>query len=150
MHKQHILRLTLFISVLAMNPAVAQVNLRTDAKSALSQQTQEKQSIHEEIATALEAKGLEAEAAREITQAYLSESGVQFDVMVQNIAKEMDVSKSEIITYLGNEALFRKEADLTSYDALLKMISSITQRTPDASMRTKLKQLSKYHSNQTA
>ena len=70
MSKQNILRITLFVSVLAFNPAVAQTNLRP-VTTAASLQEQEEERLSVEISDALEAKGLEHEAAREITQLYL-------------------------------------------------------------------------------
>ncbi|GEM_PF-5638166 len=144
MNKQYILRATLFISIMVMSPAVAQVNLRT------VQVTQQKEAQHDlqmEIATALEAKGLERDAAEQIVKEHVKGEGTA--QMVEAIATHTSLSKASIVAYLGEKALFRKSVDLTSYDVLLSMIGSITNHTPDVSTRAKLKQLSKYYSRQT-
>ena len=144
MNKQYILRVTLFVSVLVMNPAVAQVNLRT---AQVTQQKEAQCDLQMEVAAALEAKGLERDVAEQIVKEHLK--GAEIAQMVEAIATHTSLSKASIVAYLGEKALFRKSVDLTSYDALLSMVGSITNHTPDVSTRAKLKQLSKYYSRQT-
>jgi hypothetical protein len=143
MHKQPILRLTLFVSILVMNPAVAQVNLRTDTRSATAQQTEEKQSVTEEIAATLETRGLEADAAQKLCQKVVGADEVHFGMMIAHLERDTSLTREEILVYLGNEALFRKEPDLTSYASLLHMATEITKSTPDQKMKSALQNVAK-------
>jgi hypothetical protein len=143
MNKQHILRLTLFVSVLVMNPAVAQVNLRTGTKSTALQNIQEQQNIQEEIAATLEAKGLEAEAAQKLSHGVIGENGKHFAEMVANLEKSSILTKEGILSYLGNAALFRKQPDLASYDTLLHIAMETMKRTPDSRVKAELKRVAR-------
>jgi hypothetical protein len=128
-----------------MNPVVAQETLHIDAKSVSAQQTEQKQTFQKVIAETLEARGLETEAAEKIICEYVGDEAV-LEVMVNNIVQVVAITKEDIVAYLGNEALFRRRVDLTSYDALLKMVGTITQSIPDTAIRAELKQLSGFHS----
>ncbi len=139
MNRQNFLRVTLFVSVLAFNPAVAEVNLRTDC-DITSSQNQNQNAIQLDIADLLEAKGIEREAAERISQEFVASNGVHLD-MVQNIAENTRLTKEEILGYLGNEALFGKDIRLDRYDTLIQMHTKITQAVPDAMTRTQLRRV---------
>ncbi len=127
MNRQNILRITLFISVLAFNPAVAQtLNQRT--LSLL--ETQEQKTLGSDIADTLVQRGLEKEAAQSLSQKFISMHAGSLEKMVQNIVGSGMVSHSEVIAYLSDAALFRREADFSSYDALVHMMTHIGNSTP--------------------
>ena len=138
MNRQNFLRVTLFVSVLALNPAAAEVNLRTGCDITATQD-QNQNLIKSGIADLLEAKGLEREAAERISQDFVSSNGVHLAAMVQNITENTRLTKEEILSYLGNEALFGKDIRLDRYDALIQMHTKITQAVPDAMTRTRLR-----------
>jgi hypothetical protein len=145
MSKQNILRITLFVSVLAFNPAVAQTNLRP-VTTAASLQEQEEERLSVEISDALEAKGLEHEAAREITQLYVGKEIKKIERTVEAITASTRLRREEVIAYLSHEALFRKRPNLYSYDALVRMVSEITQRHPDTALLAQLRSIAEKNS----
>ncbi len=123
MNRQNLLRITLLVSVLAFNPVVAQT-LRTDLASALTKDEQQKRAVASELAAALEAKGLEADAAEKI--------GSRVEILG-------GMEREKLVAYLGDEALFRRTVDLASYDSLVSMATKIHGATPDAALRSRLK-----------
>jgi len=138
MSKQNVLRITLFVSVLAFNPAIAQIGQRTDTETRLTE-SQKKQTITDDIAMCLEAKGLEADAAERISRLFVSENGAKMEKMVTNITENTHLTKEAILSYLGNEALFGKSVSLDRYDTLVSMANRINGATPDPQIRTQLK-----------
>jgi len=138
MNRQNFLRVTLFVSVLALNPVVAEVNLRTDSDITATQE-QNQNTIKHSIADVLETKGLERDAAERISQDFVTSNGAYLTSMVQNITENTRLTKEEIVGYLGNEALFGKDIKLECYDSMIQMHTKITGTLPDAATLIQLK-----------
>ena len=147
MNRQNFLRVTLFVSVLALNPAVAEVNLRADC-DITSAQNQDQNTIKLGIADLLEAKGLEREAAERIAQEFVASIGLSLTSMVQNITENTHLTKEEVLSYLSNEALFGKDIRLDRYDTLIQMHNKITKASPDTATRTRLKRVATLNQTQ--
>jgi len=55
-----------------------------------------------------------------------------FTQMLENLLNGCkSMRKEEVLTFLSNEALFRKSVDLESYDTLVSMASKIKQKSLD-------------------
>ncbi len=139
MSKENILRITLFVSVLAFNPAVAET-----FKPTTNIQTQQQTRVSTSIANILHKRGLDEDAAEMISQNFVAEDEDLFARMMENLLDGCkSISKEEVLKYLSNEALFRKSVTLESYDTLLSMVSSIKQKTLDAKTRAELQSVAK-------
>lgn len=143
MSKQNILRITLFVSVLAFNPAVA------ETRNQLSNiQTQQNRSVTASIANILHKRGLDEDAAQEISaQIVEDEDEILLEMMIENIINSCDeLTHDEVLEYLSTEVLHRKEVKLNSYAQLTHMFSKIKQRSPDKETREQLSRVAKYNS----
>ena len=138
MNRQNLLRITLLVSVLAFNPVVAQT-LRTDLASALTKDAQQKRAVASELAAALEAKGLEADAAEKIGSRFVDNQHEALEAMLYHVEILGGMEREKLVAYLGDEALFRRTVDLASYDSLVSMATKIHGATPDAALRSRLK-----------
>lgn len=139
MSKENILRMTLFVSVLTFNPAVAET-----VKPTTNIQTQQQTRVSASIANILHKRGLDEDAAESISQNFVAEDEDLLARMMENLLGGCkSISKEEVLTYLSNEALFRKSVALESYDTLLSMVSSIKQKTLDTKMRSELQSVAK-------
>ena len=135
MNRQAMLRITLFISVLAFNPAVAQtLNQRTlnllEAK--------EQRTLGCDIAELLVQRGLEKESAQRLSQIFIEKHSASMEKMAYNIVGSGVVSHSDMLAFLSEAALFRKEMDLSSYDTLVHMVSYIENGKPSSACLAKL------------
>ena len=139
MSKENILRITLFVSVLAFNPVVAEtLNPRQNI------QTQQTNSVVESMASILHKRGLDAEAAQRLSQNFVAQDEALFALMMENLLSTCkSINKEELLTYLSNEALFRKSVALESYDQLVSMVSKIKQKSLDKVTLTALQIVSK-------
>ena len=139
MSKENILRITLFISVLAFNPVVAET-----LKSTTNIQTQQETRVSTSIANILHKRGLDEDAAEEISQNFVAEDEELFARMLENLLNGCkSITKEEVLTFLSNEALFRKSVDLKSYDTLVSMASKIKQQSIDPATRKALQKVAK-------
>lgn len=138
MSKENILRVTLFVSVLAFNPVSAQqlsplTNIQPPQSSA----------VKASISNILHKRGLDEEVANEISNNVTSDE-VLFTHMLDNLLKGCNsISKEEVLTYLSNEALFRKSIDLHRYDYLISMVAKIQDKFLDKQTLTQLSQIAK-------
>ncbi len=138
MNKENILRITLFVSVLAFNPATAQ-----NLVPLTNIQTQQTTTVKSSLAKILHKRGLDEDSAEEISAKVIDDEEL-FALMLENLLFECtDISKEEVLNYLSKEALFRKTVSLESYDYLLAMISSIKQKPLDSEILTKLSKTAK-------
>jgi len=139
MNKQNFITLTLIISGLAFNPAVAEV--RADMESAPTQtQTQNRTSVVSGISTVLYNKGLDEDVAEELAENLVEgEDKMYLSLLHQTLDAKNIVSHDDMLAYLANAALHRKKIDLKKYDDLVGMVSKIKQTSLDAHT---LKQLS--------
>jgi len=127
MSKENILRITLFVSVLAFNPVVAET-----VKNTTNIQTQQETRVSTSIANILHKRGLDEDAAEEISQNFVADDEELFTQMLENLLNGCkSMRKEEVLTFLSNEALFRKSVDLESYDTLVSMASKIKQKSLD-------------------
>jgi len=142
MSKQNILRITLFVSVLAFNPAVA------ETRNQLSNiQTQQSNSVTASIANILHKRGLDEDAAHEISAQMVENEDEILLAMMENIVQHCEgLTQNDVLEYLSTEALYRKEVKLNSYAQLTHMFSKIKQRTPDKETRKQLSSIAKYNS----
>jgi len=134
MNKENILRISLFVSVLAFNPVVAEV-----VKPVSNIQTQQETRVTTSIASLLHKRGIDADVAEELSKNVVPDDEDLFALMIDNLLNECkSISKDQLLAYLSSEALFRKSVSLDSYDHLVAMINKIKQKVLD---KTTLKEL---------
>ena len=139
MSKENILRITLFVSVLAFNPVVAET-----VKNTTNIQTQQETRVSTSIANILHKRGLDEDAAEELSQNFVAEDEELFACMLENLLSGCkSISKNDVLAYLSNEALFRKNVDLESYDTLVSMASKIKQKALDKATLKELQTVAK-------
>jgi len=128
MSKENILRITLFVSVLAFNPVIAET-----LKNTTNIQTkQETTRVSTSIANILHKRGLDVDAAEELSQNFVADDEELLSHMMENLLRGCkSISKDALLTYLSNEALFRKNVDLQSYDQLVAMVGKVKQTALD-------------------
>ncbi|RRS30327.1 MAG: hypothetical protein P794_07445 [Epsilonproteobacteria bacterium (ex Lamellibrachia satsuma)] len=146
MSKQNFIRITLFVSVLAFNPAVGgeSVSAQVNKRSASAQQTR---TVTSSIANILHKRGLDEDAAKKISDGFAEENEALLALMIENIAKHCDeISRNEIFEYLSTEALHRKNVKLDSYAQLTHMFSRIKKTSPDKQTRKQLSRIAKHNS----
>jgi len=139
MNKENILNITLFVSVLVFNPAVAET-----LKPTTNIQTQQETRVSTSIANILYKRGLDEDAAKELSQNFMPEDEELFARMLENLLNGCrSINKDEVLSYLSNEALFRKSVDLKSYDTLVSIVSKIKQKSLDAMTLKELQSVAK-------
>jgi len=137
MSKENILRISLFVSVLAFNPVVAET---LNPTSNIQQETR----VTTSIASLLHKRGLDADAAEELSENIVPEDEELFSLMMENLLQGCkSISKDELLTYLSNEALFRKNVSLESYDHLVAMVSKVKQKALDKNTLKELQTVAK-------
>ncbi|MDM5263466.1 hypothetical protein PF327_04585 [Sulfurovum sp. XTW-4] len=140
MHKQNFITLTLIISGLALNPVMANAVFTT-----VTYNQNINDSVSSGISSLLYSRGLEKEAADEITENLVSEEEEDLlKGLIEDLESEKIVSRKEVLEYLSTKALHKENVDFHSYDHLVGMVSKIKQR----SLENKtLKQLQKMAQN---
>ena len=139
MNKQNIIRITLFISVLVFNPAIADT-----LRIASNIQTNLNINITEEIASTLYKRGLEQKVAKERVEELIKGDAELFVMMLNNLLYGCDdIAKEEIVKYLSKAALHKQIVTLNSYDQLIDIYSKIKKSTPDEEVREKLSVIAK-------
>ncbi len=131
MNKQNFITLTLIISGLAFNPAVAEV--RADMESAPTQtQKQNRTSVVSGISTVLYNKGLDEDVAEELADNLVEgEDEMYLSLLLQTLDAQNIVSREDVLGYLGHVALHRKKIDLKKYDDLVGMVAQIQKKALD-------------------
>ena len=139
MNKQNFIRITLFISVLVFNPAIADT-----LRIATNIQTNLNINITEEIASTLYKRGLEQKVAKERVEELIKGDAELFAMMLNNLLYGCDdIAKEEIVKYLSKAALHKQIVTLNSYDQLIDIYSKIKKSTPDEEVREKLSVIAK-------
>ena len=142
MSKENLFRITLFVSVLALNPVVAET-----LKPTTNIQSQQETRVSTSIANILHKRGLDEDAAEELSQNFVADDEELFARMLENLLNGCkSMSKDELLTYLSNEALFRKSIDLKSYDQLVAMVSNVKQKSLDQVTLKELQTIAKQNS----
>ncbi|GIU00035.1 hypothetical protein TSL6_05410 [Sulfurovum sp. TSL6] len=128
MHKQNFITLTLIISGLALNPVMANAVLTT-----VSQSQNINDSVSSGISSLLYSRGLEKDAADEISENFVSEEDEELLArLIQDLDRANIVSRKEVLEYLSTKALHKQNVDFDSYDHLVGMVSKIKQKSLDS------------------
>lgn len=139
MNKQNFISLTLIISGLALNPVMANAVLTTVA---YSQNIND--SVSSSISTLLYSRGLDKDAADEISENLVSDEDEDLvKGLIQDLDRENIVSRKEVLEYLSTKALHKQKLDFHSYDHLVGMVSKIKQRSLDDKTLKQLHHISK-------
>ena len=134
MNKQNFITLTLIISGLALNPVMADAVLTT-----VSHSQNINHSVSSSISSLLYSRGLDKDAADEISENLVSEEDeALLAMLIEDLDRENIVSRKEVLEYLSTKALHKQNLDFHSYDHLVAMVSKIKQESLD---RKTLKQL---------
>lgn len=128
MDRGNLISVTLLVTALALNPLFAQHNINT---STLLQENR----VTSKIASILHKRGLDEEAAKEISEKLINEDEELFALMMNNLLHVCEeLHQDEILEYLSNAALHRQNVNLDSYSQLVSMISKIKERQLDESI----------------
>jgi hypothetical protein len=123
MKKQNLLTLTLIISGLSLSPVMAEAVLTT-----VSHSQNINHSVSSSISSLLYNRGLDEDAADEISENFVSEEDEALLAMLMNDLETQDiVTRKEVLEYLSMAALHKQKIDFHSYDHLLGMVSKIKQ-----------------------
>ena len=124
MNKQNFITLTLIISGLALNPVMANAVFTT-----VTYHQNINDSVSSSISSLLYSRGLDKEAADEISENLLSEEDEDLlEGVIQDLEREKIVSRKEVLEYLSTKALHKQKLDFHSYDHLVGMVSKIKQK----------------------
>ena len=127
MNKQNFITLTLIISGLALNPVMADAVLVT-----VSNSQNINHSVSSSISSLLYSRGLDKDAADEISENLVSEEDeALLAILIQDLDRENIVSRKEVLEYLSTIALHKQKLDFHSYDHLVGMVSKIKQKSLD-------------------
>ncbi len=138
MDKRNFISVTLLVSALAFNTLAAQ-QLNTTTINQIKTST-----VSSSIASILHKRGLDEDAAQEISNNLVEEEDELFALMIDNLVKKCNsLSKDEILEYLSTAALYRQDVHLDSYAQLVQMISKIKQKSLDEKTLTKLSAIAK-------
>ena len=126
MNRENLLRVTLFVSIMILNPLWAE-------QRELQQPTQstQQQGITAQVAQTLYKRGLEKEAAERLSDTYIQEDELLSRMLVTLLHEYPQINREEALSYLATQVLHRKKVTLDSYDSLIAMVSSIQKRPPD-------------------
>lgn len=138
MDKRNFISVTLLVSALAFNPLVAQ-QLNANASSQIQQST-----VASSISSILHKRGLDEDAAQEISNNLVDEKDEFFALMIENLVNNCSsLSKDEILEYLSTAALYRQNVDLDSYAHLVNMVSKIKKKPLSETTLAKLSTIAK-------
>jgi len=148
MNKQNFITLTLIISGLAFNPAVAEevnfnrADMRAEIDSAPT--TQNRTSVVSGISTVLYNKGLDEDVAEALAENLVEgEDEMYLSLLLQTLDTGNIVSYEEALSYLANAALHRQSVDLKTYDNLVGMVSKIQKKALDVNTLKQLEYIAK-------
>ena len=141
MDKQNFIRVTLLVSALAFNPLIAtQLNANTSSQRQLN-------TVSSSIASILYKRGIDEDAAREISDKLVDEEDELFALMIDKLLLECNsISKDEILEYLSTAALYRQNVHFDSYAQLVNMVSKIKQKPLDEKTLKQLSAIAKKNS----
>ena len=138
MDKRNFISVTLLVSALAFNPLVAQ-QLNTNVSSQIKLNT-----VSSSIASILHKRGLDEDAAQEISNNFVDEEEELFALMINNLVNKCSsLSREEVLEYLSTAALYRQNVHFDSYAQLVNMVSKIKQKPLDEKTLTQLSAIAK-------
>jgi len=118
----NILSSLLLVSALTLTPSVATATITTN-------QATKQNSLSSSIAKILYRRGIEKKSAIKIANAFFNVDEELFSIMLQNLQTNYSsISQEQFLDFLANQALMRKDADLTSYSYLVNMLYQITKK----------------------
>lgn len=139
MRKQNLITLTLIISGLAFNPVMADTVYTTVA---LSQKINDP--VSSTISSLLYNRGLDKDAADEISKNFLSEEDeVLLALVIEELDRENIASRKEVLEHLSMMALHRQKFDLLSPDHLVGMVTKIRLGSLDSKSLKELHRIAK-------
>jgi len=128
MNKQNFITLTLIISGLALNPVMANAVFTT-----VSYHQNINDTVSSSISSLLYSRGLEKDAADEISEAFVREEDEDLvEGLIEDLEGENIASRKDVLEYLSTKALQKQNVDFHSYDHLVGMVSKITQKSLDS------------------
>jgi hypothetical protein len=139
MNKQNFITITLIISGLSLNPVMADTVLSTVVQT---------QNINEPVSTGIASllynRGLDKEAADQISENFVSESDeVLLAILIEELDRQNIVSRKEVLEYLSETALHKQKFDFHSYDHLVRMVTTIQKKSLDNKTLKTLSMISK-------
>lgn len=138
MKKQNFITLTLIISGLALNPVMADAVYTTVALS------QKINPVSSAISSLLYNRGLDKDAADEISKNFVSEEDeVLLALVIEELDRENIASRKEILEHLSTMALHRQKFDLHSHDHLVGMVTKIRLGSLDSKTLKELHRIAK-------
>jgi len=143
MDKRYFITMTVLVSALAFNPLAA-----TEIQMNVSQNSSQQQtnSLSSMIASYLYKRGLDEDAAYELSQSFVGEYDDDLDDMINYLVHAYtNVSHDDIFKYLSTAALHRQKVDLSSYDHLVSMLSKIKGKVLTKHELNKLNYISKFN-----
>lgn len=139
MNRQNFITLTLIISGLASNPVMANAVLTT-----VSYSKNINHSVSYSISSLLYSRGLDKDAADELSENLVSEEDeILLAMLMQGLDRQNIVSRKEVLDYLTTMALHKQKLDFHSYDHLVGMVSKIRQKSVDSKTLKQLQHISK-------
>ena len=122
--KNNFIKATVFITALILTPVtVSPLNANKQVK---------RNSVVSNIATILHKRGLDENAAQKISQNFVGENEELFALMLRNLENGCSkLTHNEILDYLSNSALFRKNVNLHDYSQLVSMFYQIKNEHSD-------------------
>ncbi len=139
MDKRNFISVTLLVSALAFNPLVAQQLNTTITNSQINLNT-----VSSSIASILHKRGLDEDAAHEISNNLIDEEDELFALMIDNLVNNCSsLSKDEILEYLSTAALYRQNVHFDSYAHLVNMVSKIKKKSLSETTLAKLSTIAK-------
>lgn len=141
MNRQNFISITLIITGLAFNPAMGE-----GVEQKVSQNLTLNQTIRSSIADVLQKRGIDEDAAIEMTEQLIDEKDERSLAMLMHYLESQNiVTKEEVLAYLGQSALHKQKLNVRSYDHLLGMVAKIKEKPVDENTRKQLSQIAKFN-----
>jgi len=122
--KKNLITLTAFVGSLILTPVMA-TTLQSTKKI-------KRNSISSNISSTLHKRGLDEESAQRITESFIGDDEELFAIMLRNLENGCSIlSKNEIINYLSDSALHKKQINFSSYGSLIGMVQKIKKHQID-------------------
>ncbi len=124
MIKTQLFVITIFLSNIAFTsvlPADALENFR-DVAVSQEQNEETKNTLHNAVVTHLINKGLDVDIAKERVEAALSHSELEAQLLAQQIVHTQKISYSDIVEYVANAALYKKQINLSHPQELTALL----------------------------
>ena len=139
MNRKNLLTITLIISGLALNPVWGESVIEYIS---YTQNTQH--SVRTSISNILFNRGLDEDAALEISESFVDESDeMLLAMLLQNLEKQNIATKEEVLEYLSTVALYKEKVDIKSYDSLVGMVAKIRKKSLSTYTLKKLSEIVK-------